>query len=111
MKRDDLSLQVGIILCGLRVVPPYEFREGILAELHMHHPGTVRMKGLSRIHVWYPIIDRDIENTVNSCHECNVNKNKPAKTMIHPWDWLTRPFDRVHVDFFFAVWKGLLGPR
>ena len=32
LKRDDLSLQDGIILWGLRVVLPYEFRERILAE-------------------------------------------------------------------------------
>ena len=79
-----------------------------ITELHVHHPDVYRMKGLSRIHVWYPNIDRDIENTVKSCYECNLNRNKAAKAVIHPWDWPTRPFDRIHIDFFQLYGKDYL---
>ena len=71
-KRNELSLQDGVIMWGLRVVIPYKYREWILNELHMGHPGIVRMKGLSRIHVWYPKIDDDIEAMVKSCQECTT---------------------------------------
>ena len=99
-KRNELSLQDGIVMFGLRVVIPDVYRGRILSELHKGHPGITRMKGLSRIHVWYPGIDADIETTVKSCYECAKNKNKPPKTFIHPWNWPTHAFDRVHVDFF-----------
>ena len=99
-KRNELSLQDGVVLFGLRVVVPTIYRGIILTELHKCHPGIIRMKGLSRIHVWYPGIDADIETTVKSCYECAKNKNKPMKAFIHPWSWPTHPFDRVHIDFF-----------
>ena len=28
------------------------------------------------------------------------HKNKPVKAFIHPWDWPTNSFDRIHVDCF-----------
>ena len=85
---------------GLRVIIPCKYRERIINDLHDQHPGIVRMKTLNRIHVWYPYIDKDIENCVKSCYECHKNKGNPVKTFIHPWSWPSKPFDRVHVDFF-----------
>ena len=99
-KRNDLSIQDGIIIWGLRVVIPLKYRKRIIDELHNQHPGVNRMKRLSRIHVWYPNIDEDIENCVKSCYECANNKGCPSKAYIHPWSWPTKPYDRVHVDFF-----------
>ena len=49
---------------GLRVIIPYKYRERIINDLHDQHPGIIRMKALSRIHVWYPYIDKDIETCV-----------------------------------------------
>ena len=86
MKRSELSLHDNV-MCRLRVVLPLKFRARVLSGLHNGHPGIVRMKGLSRIHVWYPEIGQDIENTVHSCHECSKHKNKPAKAFIQPWNW------------------------
>ena len=99
-KRNELVLQNGIVMWGLRVIIPSKYRSDIISELHDQHPGIVRMKMLSRIHVWYPGIDVDIEKCGKSCHECQNHKTKPVKTFIHPWNWPTKPFDRVHVDFF-----------
>ena len=68
-------------------------------ELHSSHPGIVRMKALSRIHVWFPNIDRRIEEEVRSCHQCAQATKNPVKAYVHPWNWPTNPFDRVHIDF------------
>ena len=43
-KRDELSIDNGIILWGLRVVVPTKYRPRIMQELHHTHPGIVRMK-------------------------------------------------------------------
>ena len=50
-----LSLHNGIIVWGLRVIIPFKYRERIINDLHDQHPGIIRMKSLSRIHVWYPL--------------------------------------------------------
>ena len=33
-----------------------------------------RMKSLSRMYVWWPGLDKDIEVTVSSCHECQMQQ-------------------------------------
>ena len=98
-KRLELSLENGILLWGLRVVIPEKFKLDIMNELHDQHPGIVRMKALSRIHVWFPNIDKAIEEKVNTCNDCKKVSRNPPKTFIHPWNWPTQPFDRVHIDF------------
>ena len=72
----------------------------ILRELHHEHPGIIRMKALSRIHIWYPNIDGDIESIVKGCVECEKVSNEPAKSIIHPWQWPVKPMDRIHIDYF-----------
>jgi len=53
-KREEISIENGILLWGLRVIIPLKYRPHIMQELHSSHPGVVRMKALSRIHVWQP---------------------------------------------------------
>ena len=100
LKRTELLLEDGIILWGLRVVIPESLRQIVLHELHHECPGMVRMKSLSRIHAWYPNIDRDIELMVRECKNCEKESNVPPKSDPHPWSWPTKPMDRVHVDYF-----------
>ena len=83
-KRDELSIENGIILWGLRVVIPPKLHRQIMQELHLSHPGIARMKALSRIHVWFPNIDKYIEQEVRNCQACSkVTKNPPKLSFIH----------------------------
>ena len=63
-KRNELSTENDIIMWGLRVVIPPCYRHKILSELHKNHLGMSRMKSLSRIHIWFPNIDKEIEKLV-----------------------------------------------
>ena len=98
-KKDELSLYEGCILWGTRVVVPTPGREAVLIELHEGHPGIVRMKGLSRMYVWWPGIGKDIEQTVRGCTECQLNQSSPPVAPLHPWSWPTRPWARLHLDY------------
>ena len=59
-----------------------------------------RMKSLSRLHIWFPNIDKEIEKLVKTCETCEKLSNSPNKSSPHPWDWPIEPMDRVHIDFF-----------
>ena len=98
--KDELSLERdNIILWGNRVIIPRSLRKEMLKELHHNHPGIVRMKGLARMHMWYPGINKDIENVVQRCENCQMTSNCPASSVPHPWNQTSKAMERVHIDY------------
>ena len=57
------------------------------------------MKALAHSHVWWPELDREVEDRVKACMSCQAVKHAPAKAPLHPWAWTTAPWERIHVDF------------
>ena len=57
------------------------------------------MKSCARAHFWWPRLDKEVENLVSSCQQCQANINMPAAAPLHPWIWPTTPWQRVHVDY------------
>ena len=100
MRRNELFSVSGILLWGLRVIVPKSLEGHILKELHSEHPGIVRMKALSRVHVWFPGIDLKIEKLVKECKNCQEAANEPPRARPHPWQWPSGPMDRIHLDYF-----------
>ena len=76
-----------------------KLQQQVLKELHEGHPGIARMKNLARSYVWWPGLDSNIEELVNSCPQCQVAKSAPPKAPLHPWVWPSKPWERIHVDF------------
>ena len=56
---------------------PSKLRSKLLEELHMGHSGASRMKELARSYVWWPNMDKDLENLANSCQDCLVLRAMP----------------------------------
>ena len=57
------------------------------------------MKSIARLHVWWPSLDREIENCVKQYVSCQENHKSPSKAQLHPWETATHPWDRLHLDF------------
>ena len=98
-QRDELSLEVGCVLWGNRVVVPTKGRRQALNLLHEAHPGIVRMKSLARAYLWWPGMDRDIEFCVKDCADCQSSRKMPPVVPLHPWARPDRPWSRVHIDY------------
>lgn len=94
-----LSVVQDCILDGDRVVVPSTLRKAVLKELHTGHPGILRMKGLARSLVYWPGMDKDCENFVQSCEICALNSKSPTKVPLHTWPTPEHPWQRIHVDF------------
>ena len=84
-RQNELSVEDGCVLWGNRVVIPPSLQSQVLSELHEAHPGMTRMKALARSYVWWPKMDKSIEEMVHGCNECQENQSMPAKAPIHPW--------------------------
>ena len=98
-RRNELSVHAGCLLWGSRIIIPPQGREEVMNVLHETHPGINRMKGLARSHVWWPKIDAALEERVKSCEVCQAHQKTPAAVPLHPWEWPSRPWSRVHVDY------------
>ncbi|XP_030853827.1 uncharacterized protein K02A2.6-like [Strongylocentrotus purpuratus] len=84
-----------------RVVIPQDpdMRTRIVDELHATHPDIVKMKALARSFVWWPGIDRCLEQKVRTCSVCKEHQNNPQAAPIHPWEFPERPWMRIHIDY------------
>eukprot|EP00079_Xenopus_tropicalis_P034355 XP_017948126.1 PREDICTED: uncharacterized protein K02A2.6-like [Xenopus tropicalis] len=98
-KRDELSIDQGCLLWGIRVVIPPKYRQRLLHELHEGHPGVNRMKARARGYLWWPGLDQDIEIFVSQCTACASVQNQPPTAPLHPWTWATSPWERIHIDY------------
>ena len=56
------------------------------------------MKSLARAIMWWPNMDREIENFVKSCDKCQRNRHTPAKAPLNPWIFTSTP-SKVHIDY------------
>ncbi|XP_050524610.1 uncharacterized protein K02A2.6-like [Daktulosphaira vitifoliae] len=107
LRKELLNLEQEIIIWGHRVVIPETLRDKMLKELHQNHLGIVKMKSISRMHIWWPGIDKDIESTAGKCGKCMNVRSMPKKTSLHTWEWPERPWQRLHADFL-GPFKGSL---
>ena len=58
-----------------------------------------RMKSVARSYLWWPGLDKELEECVQNCVACQAVKSVPAPAPLHPWVWPDKPWKRVHLDF------------
>ena len=97
--RNELSIEEGCILWGVKVLVPKKLQPAVLQMLHEGHVGMVKVKQIARSYVWWPHIDKDIEELVKGCKSCQQDQKPPVPAPLHPWLWPSKPWIRVHLDF------------
>lgn len=107
-RKDDLHSDRGCIIYKYRIVIPVKLRPQVLKEIHSAHLGMNKMKNIARNYVYWPNIDRDIEETCRACEACRSVRDAPARAVLHPWEYPLHPWQRVHVDFFDCAGKRFL---
>ena len=98
-RKDELSVQQGVLFWGARVIIPPKGRDALLRELHDTHPGIVKMKALARSYLWWPGLDMEIERHVKDCNTCQIYSRQPPVAPLHPWEWPGRTWHRIHIDY------------
>jgi len=99
LEDSEFSSQNGCIFRGSRIVIPSNLRKPILNELHAGHLGMTKMKLLARSYCYWRNLDKDIENMVKNCTQCQQKLKAPSKAAIHPWEPAEEPWQRIHIDF------------
>ena len=98
--RTEIYKADGVVLRGDRIIPPTSLRKRIINIAHKQgHLGTSKTKEMIRNKYWFPLMNIQIENIVQSCFSCQIATNsihtKPAKMTTIP----QQPWEVVELDF------------
>ena len=84
--RDELSTYNGIVYRGDRICVPKQLQQKMLKAVHISHMGMVKTKQLARDIVYWPNMNKQIEQLISRCSVCLEHRNKNAREpmMAHP---------------------------
>ena len=98
-KKDELTMQDGCLKSGSQILIPPKHQTQVLDELYDDHLLVAKIKALARSYVWWPGIDKAIEQESKRCTGCLLTLNNPKIAPLHSWEWPARPWQRIYVDF------------
>ena len=85
-------------LRGQRIIIPTTLRKRILDLAHEGHQGIVKCKNRLRQKVWWPGIDKEIENRVKRCKACIVMSETNRPEPLKPTPLPDRPWQHIGID-------------
>ena len=98
--KDEISVYGGLVLRGHRLILPQSLQNQAIDIAHQSHQGIVKTKQLIREKIWYPGIDKLVENAVKSCIPCQASYKGPAKREpLQPTPLPSGPWIAVAIDF------------
>lgn len=110
--RKDFYVQNKALMKQEKLVLPKSLREQALKVAHRAHPGMSTMKYLLRQGVWWPGMDREIEDYVKKCPECQLIIKSSIPMPIVLTKLPENVWDYVSMDFSTASdkekWKALV---
>ena len=96
--RSELMVKGGIVLKGERIIMPQSLKKRTLNIAHETHMGIVKTKALVRDKVWWPGLDKDIEEMIKSCIPC-LSMSTPSKEPMKHIDMpMSNPYEKVYID-------------
>ena len=100
--RDELSVCNGIILKGSRMVIPASLRKNMLERIHEGHLGAEKQKRLARDVIFWPNMNKDIDEMVKGCGACQKFRPAQPKETYKSDEDIKEigPWDKVGVDLF-----------
>lgn len=89
--RDEPSIEDGVITKGERILIPETIRDSILEQLHTGHIVIEKTKLRAKSAVYWPNVNRDIENMCKQCHICQMFKSNQQRETLKPHEIPTGP--------------------
>lgn len=82
--KDELCIYGEILLRGSRIVVPKTLQDKVVRLAHEGHQGIVKTKYRLHSKVWWPGMDKGIEQLCKVCHGCQVtSRYDPPEPMSH----------------------------
>ena len=106
--RHELTIQDGLILKGDRIIVPSTMRKEILSLIHHGHQGIETIKNRARSAVYWPNINKQLEEVVRCCDACQEFQRKQSAEPILEHEIPTEPWSKVASDLFSVGGKDYL---
>ena len=106
--RGELSVVNGLLLKQNRIVIPRTLRKELLQRIHEGHLGVEKCKRRARDTVYWPGLNKDINNMTGKCETCLKYRNKQTKEPMTVTDVTTTPWHKVGMDLFHLKGKDYL---
>ncbi|GFO17736.1 Pol polyprotein [Plakobranchus ocellatus] len=97
---EELSIQGDLILKGTKIIIPQTMRNEMLQILHSSYAGIEKSKQRARESIYWPRINKDIEDYVNRCSTCQTHRNSKQKEPLLPVEVPQLPWNTVGLDVF-----------
>ena len=104
--RMELTIPGKVVLRGTRIVVPRKLRRRIMELAHEGHQGIVKTKVRLRSKVWWPGLDKDVENLCRRCHDCQVLGMPSPPEPVKPTELPTEPWVDVAADLMGPIPTG-----
>ena len=97
---DSLSVYDGIVFKGEKIVIPHSMRQLVKTRLHAAHLGRDSMIRRARDLIYWPGMQREIEQVAEQCKVCLEMKPRNQKETLTQHAPVDQPWEKVGVDLF-----------
>ena len=87
-----------ILLRGDRIVLPNKLRQQAINLAHEDHARMVRCKQRLRSKLWWPEMDRQLEEKIRCCHPCQLVGHSPLSEPVKPTSLSKEPWSKLAID-------------
>ena len=96
--KDSLIIDDELIVYGCSLLIPASLRTTMLHGLHEAHQGASRSRACARLALYWPGMDRDIENLMAGCRHCQDRLPSNAKETMIIKPAPSQPFQHIAAD-------------
>ena len=83
-----------------RIIIPSKLQPERLDKIHGLHLGIIKSKQLARDYIFWPGMNKQVENKVSRCTICQSFRNKPDAEPLISHDIPVIPYTKLGIDFF-----------
>ena len=98
--RDELAVEDGILMKGVRLIIPKQLQQEVLNQIHYAHLGIEKCKLKARNSVFWRGINSDIEEMVRKCSTCQAHQLSQTREPMQPHPVPPRPWHTLSTDLF-----------
>ena len=97
--KNDLTVSGNLVLFGCKIIIPEKLQSRVINIAHETHQGIVKTKALLREKVWFPGIDKMVENKIKNCLYCATVTPMSSREPLIMTPLPNGPFQEISTDF------------